>query len=240
MNEITEGHIMHRYDEEMKHLNKLVQEMTGLVRDQLRNAVHTLKTGDTEAARRVISRDEEVNDLDIQADDELIHVIAKRQPMGKDLREILTVGKIVSDLERVGDEARKIAYLTVNFYGNDTPAPNNRIIMEIVKMAEFVDRMLYKSIEAFENLDLALAVEILRMNEEIESEFDSALRHLSTYMMEDSRSIGHVIETVLGLRALERMGGHAKNVAGYVVFLIKGKDVRHASLEAVAAELEAD
>ena len=83
MNEMTEGHILHRYDEEMKHLDKLVQEMTGLVRDQLRNAVHTLKIGDPEAARRVISRDEEVNDLDIQADDELIHVIAKRQPMGR-------------------------------------------------------------------------------------------------------------------------------------------------------------
>ena len=185
MNEVTEGHIMHRYDEEMKHLNKLVQEMTGLVRDQLRNAVHTLKTGDTEAARRVISRDEDVNDLDIQVDDELIHVIAKRQPMGKDLREILIVGKIVSDLERVGDEARKIAYLTVNFYGNDTPAPNNRIIMEIVKMAEFVDRMLYKSIKAFENLDLALAVEVLpkKLDEEVAahmiSGFGSVLTRLT-------------------------------------------------------------
>jgi phosphate transport system protein len=238
MNEITDGHIVQRYNEEMTSLHNLVLKIADLVREQLRNAVLTMDQEDCEAARKVIDRDQEVNDLDVEADDEIVQLIAKRQPMAKDLREILTVGKIVTDLERVGDEARKIARLTIHFYDNDLPAPNHRIVKDIMRMSNFVDGMLDKAIRSYSELDLDLAVEVIQMDLEIEQEFSSAMRRLTTFVMEDCRTVGHMVETVLGLRALERIGGHAKNIAGYVVFLVKGKDVRHENLEAVAAEIQ--
>ncbi len=237
MNEIIDGHIVKRYNEEMSSLHDLVLKIAELVREQLRNAVHTMENEDCDTARQVIERDKEVNDLDVEADDEIVHLIAKRQPVAKDLREILTVGKIVTDLERVGDEARKIARLTIHFYDNDMPAPNNQIVKDITRMANFVDGMLDKAIQSYNELDLNLAVDVIQMDLEIEQEFTSAMRRLTTFVMEDCRTVGHMVETVLGLRALERIGGHAKNIAGYVVFLVKGKDVRHEDLEAVAAEI---
>ncbi len=240
MNEVVSGHIVQRYDDEMNHLRDLVLAIGDLVREQLRNAIDTLKEGDTDTARSVIARDKEVNDLDIRADDEMIRLLAKRQPVAKDLRQIITVGKIVTDLERVGDEVRKIARLTIHFYDNDMPCPNHRIVADIRKMGRFVDKMLKKSMHSYNDLDLDLAIEVLQMDLEIEDHFNSSLRRLSTFIMEDSRSVGHVVETVLGLRALERIGGHAKNLAGHVVFLVKGKDVRHEDLQRVTAEVRGE
>jgi phosphate transport system protein len=240
MSEKTGGHIMQRYNEEMSRLHELVLQIADLVRSQLRNAVQTLQDKDIDSAPAIIERDKEVNDLDVLADDEVVNLIARRQPLANDLREILTVAKIVTDLERVGDEARKIARLTIQFYGVNTPAPNKHIVKDIVTMARFVDHMLDLAIRSYDELDLQLALEVLELDLEIESEFGSALRRLSTFLMEDARSVGHVVETVLGLRALERIGGHAKNIAGYVVFLVKGKDVRHEDLQAVAAEIASE
>lgn len=240
MSEKTGGHIMQRYNEEMSRLHELVLQIADLVRSQLRNAVQTLQDKDIDSAPAIIERDKEVNDLDVLADDEVVNLIARRQPLANDLREILTVAKIVTDLERVGDEARKIARLTIQFYGTNASAPNKHIVKDIVKMAHFVDHMLDLAIRSYDELDLQLALEVLELDLEIESEFGSALRRLSTFLMEDSRSVGHIVETVLGLRALERIGGHAKNIAGYVVFLVKGKDVRHEDLQAVAAEIASE
>ena len=231
---------MQRYNEEMSRLHELVLQIADLVRSQLRNAVQTLQDKDIDSAPAIIERDKEVNDLDVLADDEVVNLIARRQPLANDLREILTVAKIVTDLERVGDEARKIARLTIQFYGTNASAPNKHIVKDIVKMAHFVDHMLDLAIRSYDELDLQLALEVLELDLEIESEFGSALRRLSTFLMEDSRSVGHIVETVLGLRALERIGGHAKNIAGYVVFLVKGKDVRHEDLQAVAAEIASE
>ncbi len=237
MSEKTGGHIMRRFNEEMSRLHELVLQIADLVRVQLRNAVQTLQDKDIDSAPAVIERDKEVNDLDVLADDEVVNLIARRQPLANDLREILTVAKIVTDLERVGDEARKIARLTIQFYGANTPAPNKHIVKDIVKMAQFVDHMLDLAIRSYDESDLQLALEVIELDLEIESEFGSALRRLSTFLMEDARSVGHVVEAVLGLRALERIGGHAKNIAGYVVFLVKGVDVRHEDLQSVAAEV---
>lgn len=238
MNDMTDGHTVRSYNEEMNHLHQHVMQIGELVRDQLKRAVKSLRDEDADAAREVIERDRVVNELDIEVDDEIIHIIAKRQPMARDLREILTVGKIVTDLERVGDEARKIAMLCVHFYDHNTTSPSDVILRDIIKMAEFVDDMLDKAIRAFDELDLELALEVIRIDVDLDTEFKCCLRRLSTFIMEDSRVVGHVVETVLGLRALERIGGHAKNIGGYVVFLVKGKDVRHEDLETVAAEIQ--
>ncbi|MES9869931.1 MAG: phosphate signaling complex protein PhoU [Sedimenticola sp.] len=239
MNEMTGGHIVNRFNSELDHLHEMVLKLSGLAREQMRDAVKTLDDEDPEAAQTVIERDNELNNLDIQADDEIIRLIAKRQPMAKDLRDIMTVGKIVSDLERIGDQARWVARMTIHFYDGDKLPPNGHLLDDIPRMAEMVGEMIEKAMTSFEALDLGQALEVIRMNLELENEFKSALRRLSTYLMEDSRSVGHVTEVVLGLRAIERAGGHAKNIAGYVVFLVKGTDVRHGSLEEVAAEVSA-
>jgi phosphate transport system protein len=240
MNKMTEGHIVKRYDDEMLKLHQLVLDLGQLVRAQLETAVKTLQDEDPGAARKVIERDREINAMDVQAEAALVSLIAKRQPVARDLRELITVSRMVTDLERVGDEARKLAQLTVHFYDNDTSPPNHQILRDIVNMSAFVGDMLGKSLDAFDQLDLAEGVAVIRMDRELEEEFRSSLRRLSTFIMEDSRSVGQVIDVVLGLRAIERIGGHAKNIGGYVVFLVKGKDVRHEPLEAVEAEVMSD
>lgn len=237
MTSLTSGHIVKRFDGELGHLHHLVLEAGAMVRNQLQLAVKTLEEEDPKAAREVISRDREINALDVQADEEMIGILARRQPVAKDLREVITISKAMCDLERVGDEARKIARLTVHLYDNDGSPPNSQILRDIHTMAAFVDRMLEKSLKSFNDLDLQIALEVLRMDAELDNEFKSCLRRLSTFLMEDSRSVGHVIDVVLAIRALERIGGHAKNIAGHVVFLVKGKDVRHESLEAVEREI---
>ncbi len=240
MNMMTDGHTVKRYNCEMNNIHGLVLRIGDMVREQLINAALSLQTEDVNLAQAVIEKDNEVNELDVQASDEIVNLIAKRQPVARDLREILTVGKIVTDLERVGDEARKIAKLTIHFYDGQQSVPSPQIIRDIMKMVDFVNSMLKKAIQAFDGPDLELALEVIQMDVELDADFKSALRYLTTFIMEDSRSVGHVVETVLGLRAMERMGGHAKNIAGYVVFLVKGVDVRHENLESVTEEVFAE
>jgi phosphate transport system protein len=231
------GHTVQAYNEELKTINGLVLELGELGLDQLRRAVQTLRDEDTKAAGQVIDRDQKLNEIDIRADEEIIRLIAKRQPVAKDLRDVLTVQKTISDLERVGDEARKIANLTIRFFDNGKNPPGNEILQDIFDMAEFVDKMISISLEAFEYLDLNKALEVIRTDQKLYEDFRSALRRLSTFVMEDARSVGHMVDIVLALRALERIGGHAKNIGGYVIFLVTGKDVRHEDLNIIAAEI---
>jgi phosphate transport system protein len=205
----------------------------------LRRAIQTLKDEDPKAAGQVIDRDQKMNEIDIQADEEIIRLIAKRQPMAKDLRDILTVQKTVSDLERVGDEARKIANLTIHFYDNGKTPPSKEILHDIFDMAEYVDAMLGLSLVAFTGQDLDKALEVIQMDKKLYEDFRGSLRRLSTFIMEDSRNVGCVVDIVLALRALERIGGHAKNIGGFVIFLVTGKDVRHEDIQAISAEIEA-
>jgi len=237
MNEMTEGHTVTAYNEELGKLHATVIRMSALVREQIRGAVSSLEKKEVDAAREVIARDQQINELDVQADDQIVQIIAKRQPMARDLREVLTVSKIVSDLERIGDQARRVARLTIRFYDGDALPPNAQMLRDIPRMAAYVDEMVEKCIDSFDDLDLALALEVVRLNVELEQEFKSALRRVSTYILEDARNVGNAVDLVLGLRALERIGGHAKNIARYVVFLVKGKDVRHEDIETIAAEV---
>jgi phosphate transport system protein len=237
MKKLISGHTVQAFNEELETINGLVVELGELGLDQLRRAVQTLKDEDTKSAGQVIDRDQKLNDLDIRADEEIIRLIAKRQPMAKDLRDVLTVQKTVSDLERVGDEARKIAKLTIHFFDSGKNPPSKEILQDIYNMAESVDRMLQVSLEAFSGLDLAKALDVIRTDEKLYEEFRSSLRRLSTFIMEDARSVGHVVDIVLALRALERIGGHAKNIGGYVIFLVTGKDVRHEDLNIIATEI---
>ncbi|MBT3057800.1 MAG: phosphate signaling complex protein PhoU [Candidatus Thiodiazotropha sp.] len=237
MNEMTSGHTVKAFTEELDSINQFVIELGELGLDQLRRAVQTLRDEDTKEAGLVIDRDRELNEIDIRADEEIIRLIAKRQPVAKDLRDILTVQKVITDLERVGDEARKIANLTIHFYDNGKPPPSNEILRDIYDMATFVDDMLNKSLQAFVKVDLKIALDVIEHEKRLFDEFRGSLRRLSTFLMEDSRSVGHVVDIVLALRALERIGGHAKNIGGHVIFLITGKDVRHENLSAIYSEV---
>jgi phosphate transport system protein len=238
MNDLTGGHTVHAFSDELSHLTELVLKQGALGRDQLHRAVQTLKDEDPKAAGHVIDRDREMNDLDVQADDEIIRVIAKRQPVAKDLRDIMVVQKTIVDLERVGDEARKVANLTIHLFDVDKSPPNGQLLRDIFTMAEDVDQMLDKALRAFETQDLDLALEVIREDDELYEEFRSSLRRLSTYLMEDARCVGHIVDIVLVLRALERIGGHAKNIAGYVIYLVIGTNVRHKTPEAIAVEIK--
>jgi phosphate transport system protein len=237
MHKSINGHTVKAYNEELEHLNKLVLQQGNLGRSQLADAVQTLKNEDPVAAAQVIERDREMNKLDVLADEEIIRIITRRQPVAKDLRDIMAVQKTVADLERVGDEARKVAYLTIHFFANDTHTPNREVLRDIFKMAEYVDSMLERALDAFDNLDLEKALDVIHEDDNLNNEFRAALRRLSTFLMEDSRCVGPFVDVVLALRALERIGGHAKNIGGYVIFLITGKDVRHENLATIRAEI---
>ncbi|OOZ43106.1 phosphate signaling complex protein PhoU [Solemya elarraichensis gill symbiont] len=240
MNEQSNQHTVRAYNVELDQLRHLIRSITKLVRLQIHDAAASLKNEDVEMAREVIRRDMEVNKLDLQADEEIIRVIARRQPMARDLREIMTAGKIVSDLERIGDQARRVARLTLQFYDGDRSPPNQHMLSDIYSMSRYVDEMIEKAIDSFDNRDLDSAGEVIEMGLDLVDQFRSAIRRLSTFIMEDSRSVGYAVDIVLALRALERVGGHSKNIARYMVYMIKGKDVRHETTERLLQEMHTD
>ncbi|MBT8049022.1 MAG: phosphate signaling complex protein PhoU [Xanthomonadales bacterium] len=237
METIGTSHTVHRFDYELNEIAKLVDKMGALAVEQLRRAVKSLKKEDPTRAHKVINRDRKLNDLDVEADEKIIQLIAKRAPMASDLRQIITLGKVVTDLERTGDEARKIAKLCVRIYESDHHIPSEHILRDIYSMSKYVNQMLKLAMDAFSNLNVQQAFGVLLMDEELEEQFDATLRHLSTFVMQDSRNVGHFVDIVLGIRALERFGGHAKNIAGHVIFLATAHDVRHLDADEIQSLL---
>ncbi len=233
----SKGHTVESFNEEMKREHKTVLQMGALVRTQIKNAIRTLQEEDAEEARKVIAADAEVNNLDIQVAAHVEHILARRTPVAGDLREVLTVAKIATDLERCGDEAGKLARLTIHFFDDRGTAPNYQLLQEVSSVAGFVDQMLQESLDAFDERNIQRACEVIRKAESLDGEFRSSLRRLTTFVLEDARTIGQFIDVVLAVRALERIGGHAKNIGGYVVYLVTGRDVRHEDLATIEKDL---
>lgn len=234
MTELTKDehkHIVKRFDGDLSSVLDSVLKMGDLVLDQLDRSLKALDDENIAAAKEIIERDQAVNELDMEIDEDLVRLIALRQPMGVDLRIVMTVAKTVADLERVGDQARKIATLTIRLFDSDGRTPNHKLLGDIYPMARHSADMLTRALQALKTLDVHEAVDVIRDDMKLEDEFLSSLRRLTTFIMEDSRHVGHAVEVVLGLRALERIGGHAKNIAGYVIYMVKGRDVRHLDLE---------
>ena len=229
MSESTEGHTVKRYDAELGHVHARVLEMGGLVLDQVHQAIRSLRKADLEAAQEVIDRDHKVNEFDIKIDEELVQIIARRQPVASDLRMIIAVAKAISDLERIGDEAVKIARMTLRVYDNDRSEPNKKLLRDVKVMGNLAKGMMRESLDAFDQMNVDRAVALVQEDEELDNEFQSAMRRLSTFVLEDSRNLGHILNVVFVIKALERIGDHAKNIAEYIVFQTKGKDVRHVS-----------
>ena len=232
----TEEHTFKRFDQELAHLNRIVLRMGGLVEDQIAKAMAALRDADLDAARNVVARDHVVNFLDVQADEQIVNLLALRQPVGRDLRTILSLGKTVTDLERIGDEAERIARVTIDIYTSSNPPSDPRLLGDAYRMSTLATRMLRDVLDALARLDVEKAIQVARGDVELDSEFQAALRRLSTYIMEDARNVGHTINVTFIVKSLERIGDHSKNIAEYVVFLVKGKDVRHVSPESIDPE----
>ncbi len=183
-----------------------------------------------------VARDQVINGLQVKADEDCVSLIALRQPLGSDLRLIMSLSKIVTDLERIGDEAEKIARMTIKTYDGDSSPPSAKLLRDVVPMAKLAQNMLHNCLDALARLDVEKAVEVAQGDDELDQEFQSALRRLITYMMEDPRTIGHAINVIFIVKALERIGDHSKNIAEYLIYLVKGKDVRHVSMDVLVQD----
>ena len=229
-------HTSKQFDAELETVRARVLQMGGLVEEQIVNAVEALINGQLNLADEVISRDLDVNSMEVEIDEDCAHIIARRQPTAGDLRMVMTVIKTITDLERIGDEAEKIARMSKLIYQSDRLSTPR--FTEIKMMSGIVLDMLRKSLDAFARLDVGTAVQVPRQDIEVDEAFRSAMRHLITFMMEDPRTISTSLEVLFAAKAVERIGDHAKNMSEYVVYMVKGKDVRHTSLEEIEREVE--
>jgi phosphate transport system protein len=227
-------HTYKQYDAELEAVRAKVLQMGGLVEQQIVNALDSLVSVNPKLAQEVIEVDQQVNALEIQVDEDCSHIIARRQPAASDLRLIMMIVKTITDLERIGDEATKIARVTQKIYESDRmykPRFN-----EIKTMVTLVREMLRTSLDAFARLDVTRTVEVARQDEQVDEQFRAAMRQLITFMLEDPRTISMSLEVLFVAKAIERIGDHAKNIAEYVVYMVKGKDVRHTSVDEMERE----
>lgn len=227
-------HISHQFDAEMENLRNQVLKMGGLVERQINSAVTALQEMDVAAAEKVILDDHKVNALEVTIDEECTRILAKRQPAASDLRMVVAVIKTITDLERIGDEAEKIGKMAVHISEKDGRFHSH--YAGIRHLGEYVSKMVHDVLDAFARLDVDAALKVVRDDEEADEEYQNLIRLLMTYMMEDPRTISEVLDVIWAARALERIGDHAKNIGEYVIYLVKGKDIRHIDL----AEVEKD
>ena len=228
-------HTSKQFDAELESVRALVLQMGGLVESQIKLAVESLVSGDVALMNRVIADDHRVNALEVEIDESCNQIIARRQPAAGDLRMVITVIKTITDLERIGDEAEKIARMAKLL------SQKERLILprynEIKNAANMVLDMLRKSLDAFARLDLTTAAQVVRQDEQVDEEFRSIMRYLITFMMEDPRTISTSLEILFVAKAIERIGDHAKNMSEYVVYMVKGRDVRHVAVEEIEREV---
>jgi len=221
-----DAHTVKQFDVLLANLRNLVLEMGGLVEEQIKHAIQALDNEDLNAAREVISRDRLVNGMQLKTDEDCVNLIALRQPLGSDLRMVISLANTGTDLERIGDGAKKIARMTVQIYDSVSSPPSAKLLRDVTPMAELAGNMLHDCLDALARLDVEKSLSIIHCDDELDQEFQSALRRLITYMMEDSRTIGHAINVVFIIKALERIGDHCKNIAEHIVYLVEGKNIQ--------------
>ena len=228
-------HISEQFNEELDEVKNHMLEMGGVVEEQIANAVNALVAARSSDAERVLSRDAEVNALEVVIDDECSRILARRQPTASDLRLVLAISKVITDLERIGDHAGKIARQAINLseQGN---SPSGYVALRHI--AAQVTDMLRDALDAFARLDVRAAVKVVKRDTVVDQEYGNAMRSLVTFMMEDPRVISSVLDEMWALRALERIGDHARNVAEHVIYLVKGLNVRHVDLGELIAQTE--
>lgn len=227
-------HIFRQFDAELESVRSRVLQMGGMVEQQIMRAIEALISGDMELMDRVIADDHRVNALEVGLDESCSQVIARRQPAAGDLRLLITVIKTITDLERIGDEAEKIARMAKLIHGAD------RVNMPRIDLSHVADHalaMLRQALDSFARLDVSEAMRVVKQDQAVDDEFRGIMRQLITFMMEDPRTISRSLEILFIAKAVERIGDHAKNMAEYVIYMAKGRDVRHVSLEQIEKEL---
>lgn len=227
-------HTLKQFDVELEQIRSKVLQLGGLVERQIVRAMEALAEGDLILCEQVINADHDVNRLEVELDEACVHIIAKRQPAAIDLRMIMTVIKTITDLERIGDEAKKIAKQARALHSADTAFVPR---LELRHAADIVVEMLRKSLDAFARADCSVATDVVRRDKAVDAEFKAAMRQLITFMIEDPRTISRALELLFIAKSIERIGDHAKNVAEYVVYMEKGRDVRHLGLEGMEREI---
>ncbi len=232
---LTGEHTSKQFDVELEAVRARVLQMGGLVEKQFQLAIDALMSGDIELMDRVIANDYRVNALEVEIDETCNSIIARRQPAAGDLRTIMMMIKTITDLERIGDEAKKIARMAKQL--TQTSRLSLPRYNEIKHASRLVLDMLRKSLDAFAHLDIASVAEVVRQDEQVDEEFHAIMRNLVTYMMEDPRTISTALEILFVAKAIERIGDHAKNMSEYVVYMVKGRDVRHVTVEEIEREL---
>ena len=218
-------HSSKQYDLDLESIRSRVLLMGGMVETQLLDATTAFRTGNLERAEQAIKADTQVNLLEVQLDEACSNLIVKRQPAANDLRAVMATIKMIKDLERIGDEASKIARVTKDVVARNANLLNHYSMVRAV--AANAATMLHDALDAFARLDAEAAVRLIAMDDEIDHEFRSIMRSLVTYMMEDPRTISNALDTLWVAKSIERIGDHAKNIAEYVIYVVEGKDVRH-------------
>jgi len=230
-------HISRQFNQELEELRHSMMSMGGLVESMVSDAVTALVEADTELAAKVIETDDRVNQLEKKIDSECNLIIARRQPTASDLRLVFAIIKAISDLERIGDEAEKIARFTIDLAGYERPRNNYR---ELALMGQDVIGMLRKGLDGFIRLAPEVAVEIFREDKKVDEDYETIFRQYYSYMMEDARSIRRVLDALLVAKALERIGDHCKNLGEYTVYVTEGLDLRHQPTSEYEKRLQPD
>jgi len=228
---VPEKHLSTQFDSELSAVSTRVMELGGLVESQIRQAIYALSQLSVEAANDVTATEARVNAMEVDIDRELSSIIARRQPTARDLRLLIAISKTTANLERVGDEAEKMARMVRSIIDSGSPRslPSN----ELRVAADMASGLLRKALDAFARLDTAAAVSILKEDDLIDQEFNGFVRKLITYMMEDPRKISPSLDLLFLAKAIERIGDHAKNIAEFIIYVVKGTDVRHISMEQI-------
>ena len=227
-------HISRQFNEELEDLRTKVLAMGGFVEHQIENAIKALAENDVETAEQVITQDYQVNALEVAIDEECLKVLARRQPAASDLRLVVAVIKTITDLERIGDQAERVGRMAIHL--SEVERPKSQY-SELKHLGDQVREMLRGALDAFARMDAEAAVDVARQDLKVDREYEGIMRQMITHMMEDPRNVKRTLDVIWSARALERIGDHARNICEYVIYFVKGKDVRHTSLEQLEDEI---
>ena len=233
---MPDKHLSTQFDSELTSVSSQVMELGGLVESQIRRAIYALSQFSVEVANEVTANEARVNAMEVAIDRDLSSIIARRQPTARDLRLLIAISKTTANLERVGDEAEKIARMVRSIIQSGSPRALPSLELRVA--ADLALGLLNKALDAFARLDVAAAVTILKEDDLIDAEFDGFVRKLITYMMEDPRMISPSLDLLFLAKAIERIGDHAKNIAEFIIYVVKGEDVRHSTMEKIESVIK--
>ena len=230
---MSDKHISTQFDAELSGISTRVLEMGGIVESQVARAIYALTHFSSEIAAEVLATEEKVNAMEVEIDRDLSTIIARRQPTARDLRLLIAISKTIANLERVGDEAARVARTVQRLINAGVSSRLRLPVNDLAYESELAVAQLRKALDAFARLDVEKAIEVLRQDDQIDQEFEGLMRKLITFMMEDPRTISSSIDLVFVAKAIERVGDHAKNLAEQIIYIVKGTDVRHNAVETI-------